>query len=86
MLFVLISRVLTVSIIRSPHNTARHSYASRISESTMVLACAQRTSLRGTNVVASGDGDVDNGGGGDDSDVRRRIAEVGGTRREKLNC
>ena len=52
----------------------------------MVLACAQRTSLRGANVVASGDGDVDNGGGGDDSDARSHIAEVGGMRREKSNC
>ena len=56
---------------------ARHSYASRITESTIVLPRAQCQSLRGTMVVASGDGDGDSGGGSGDSDTRRRIAEVG---------
>lgn len=48
--------------------------------SAMELSCAQRLSLRGAMVVASGDGkgngNGDNGGAGD-SDARRRIAEVG---------
>jgi hypothetical protein len=62
-----------VSIAQSPPpNTAQHSYASRISESTMVLSRAQHPLLHGAMVVASGDGDGDNGG----SDARRRIAEV----------
>jgi hypothetical protein len=68
-----------VSIARSPPlNTAQHSYASRISESTMVLPRAQRPLLRGAMVVASGNGNGngDNGGGGN-SDARRRIDKVG---------
>jgi hypothetical protein len=74
-----------VSIARSPPlNTTQHSYASRISESTMVLSHAPCPLLRGTMVVASGNGDGNgngngngNNGGGGDSNARCRIAEVG---------